>query len=208
MADTVGKLAEEIITQYYKKSKSDNSNYTLRHVAEQVATEIAVQAWQSAIEQDKLGESVFANDQFITSFYGIALQTDTDGAKYALMPNTPAGLPMQREVAYVGFTGNSTTQVFPIRSKDRFMQGMTKTPKWMVLYYIDGQKIKFDNLPALIAGPVDMKLVGAMQTGPELVNLPINAPKNVQSAIFDKILNRMLQVRNVLPDNSNDNISR
>jgi hypothetical protein len=65
----------------------------------------------------------------------------------------------------------------------------------------------FENISDLITGPVDIKLVGAVPVG-ELVNMPINAPKNVQSRIFDKILSRMLPVRNVLPDNINDNVSK
>jgi hypothetical protein len=207
MADTVGKLSEEIITEYYKQVKNDNSNYTLRHIAQQVATEIAVQAWGNAIEQDKLGESVYANDMFITPFFGLDLLTDDNGSKYVPMPNTPAGLPQQREVAYVGFTGNKKTQVYPIRNKDRFMQQMLPTPKWMVMYYVEGNNIVFDNISSLITGPVDLKLVGAMPEG-ELVNMPINAPKNVQSMIFDKILGRMISQRNVLPDNINDNVSK
>lgn len=208
MADTIGKLSEQILTQYYKQVKNDNSNYTLRHIAEQVATEIAIQAWSNAIEQDKLGESVYANDMFITPFFGLTLATDTNGNKYVAMPNTPAGLPQQREVAYVGFTGNKKTQVFPIRNKDRFMQQMQPTPNWMIMYYVEGNNIVFDNISPLVTGPVDIKLVGAIPAGSNLVDLPINAPKNIQSMIFDKILSRMLPVRNVLPDNINDNVSK
>lgn len=205
--DTVGKLAEEIITEYYKQVKSDNSNYTLRHVAEQVATEIANQAWQNAVQQDKLGESVYANDMFITPFFGLTLLTDVNGNKYVPMPQTPAGLPQQREVAFVGFTGNKKTRVYPIRNKDRFMQQLQPTPRWMVMYYVEGNNIVFDNISDLITGPVDIKLVGAVGNG-QLVDMPINAPKNVQSMIFDKILSRMLPMRNVLPDNVNDAVSK
>lgn len=208
MADTIGKLSEEILTEYYKQVKNDNSNYSLRHIAEQVATEIAVEAWKSAIEADKIGETIYANDQFITPFWGLAQQTDTDGSSYVAMPNTPAGLPQQREVAFVGFTGNTKTQVFPIRNKDRFMQQLQPTPRWMIMYFVEGQKIKFDNKPSNITGTVDIKLVGAIPVGSEITELPINAPKNVQSMIFDKILSRMLPTRNVLPDKINDAVSR
>jgi len=208
MADTIGKLAEEILTEYYKQIKNDNSNYSLRHIAELVATEIAVQAWASSIESSKLGESTYSNDQFITPFFNLTLLTDSNGNKYVPMPNTPAGLPQQREVAYVGFVGNNKDQCFPMRNKDLFMQQLSNTPKWMILYYVEGQNIVFYNLSKMVTANVNMKLVGAIPTGTEIVDLPINAPKNVQSAIFDKILGRMLPQRNVLPDNVNDNVSK
>lgn len=207
--DSIGKLAEEILTEYYKQTKSDNSNYTQRHIAEQIATEIAFFAKADALEQDMMGESVYANDQFITTYNGLSLQTEAATArKYITMPNTPVGLPQGRELAYIGFTGNSSVQVFPMRNKDMFMQQMTNTPKFMVLAYIEGGNIYFYNLSKIVNANVDLKLVGAVPVGTELVNLPMNMPKDRQSQIFDKILNRMLAIRPVLPDERNDNVSK
>lgn len=205
---TFGKLAELIITAYYKTVRSDNANYTLRQVAEFIAEEVAYQAKVDAYEQDRLGESVYANDQFITSYSGLVIQTDGNGNKYVQMPNAPAGLPQGRELAYIGFTGNKKTQVFPMRNKDRFMQQLQKTPRWMVLAYIEGGRIYFDNLSAMVTATVELKLVGSVPVGEELVNLPINLPKSTESAIVDKILNRMNMVRQVFPDNVNDAISK
>ncbi len=208
MPDSIGKVAEEILTAYYKQVKTDNSNYSLRDMAEMVAIEVANEAWKNSVEQDRLGESVYANDQFITPFFGLSLLTDVNGKFYVPMPNAPAGLVLQREVAYVGFTGNESAQVFPMRNKDRFNQQMQKTPKWMILYYVEGQNICFDNVPKGVTGPVDIKLVGAVPIGTELVNLPMNCPKNVQSAIINTILSRIIPVRNVLPDYVNDDVSK
>lgn len=205
---TYGFLAEIIITQYGKKVRSDNFIYTLRHVAEMIAQEVAWFAKADALEQDRLGESVFANDQFITTYFGLSLLTDDAGTKYVEMPNTPTGLPMGREIDYVGFTGNKSTQVIPMRNKDMFMQQMTKTPKWMILYYVENGRINFYNLSGLVtASTVDLKMVGSVADG-ELIDQVLNIPKNYESSILDKVLARMNTERNVLPDQINDNISR
>lgn len=204
---TFGKLAEIILTQYGKKTKNDNSTYTYRHIAEMIAQEVAWFAKADAFEQGNIGEAVFANDQFITTYTGLAMQTDGEGNKYVVMPNTPAGMPLGREVAYVGFTGNKKTQVVPMRNKDMFMQQATTTPKWMILYYVENGKIVFYNLSTLVDATVILKLVGAVPSG-ELVNQVLNVPKNVESMILDKVLARMNSERNILPDNVNDNVSR
>lgn len=206
--NTYGALAEEIITEYYKKQRNDNAGYTLRHIAEQIAQEVALQAFDDAVLQDKLGESVYANDQFISTYFGLSMFTDGGGSKYVPLPSIPAGLPQGREIEYVGFTGNKKTQVFIMRNKDRFAQSFIKTPKWMVLAYVEDGKVVFDNLSAFVTGTVDMKLVGAIPSGSELIDLPLNIPKQTQSIIFDKLLNRMNQLRPVLPDSTNDNISK
>lgn len=206
--NTYGALAEEIITEYYKKFKNDNSNYTIRHIAEQVAQEVAMQAFNDAVLQDRLSESIFANDQFITSYTGLSITTLADGRKGVPLPNQPAGLPKGRELAYIGFTGNKKTQVFPMRNKDLFMQQLTPTPKWMILAYIEGQNVFFENLSSLVTANVDMKLVGAVGTGQQLVDTPLNMPKQMQSIIMDKVLSRMNPIRNVLPDNVNDDVSK
>lgn len=205
MVLTIGWFAEQIITEYYKKIRNDQENYTLREIAQQIAQEIALHAFDDAVLQDKLGESVFANDQFITTFFGLTLLTDVNGNKYVPMPSTPAGLPVGREIAEVNFTGNKAIQVFPIRNKDRALSN--GRPKWMVIAYIENGNIVFDNISSLVTGPVDIKLVGAVETG-DLLSSPLNVPKNVESMIFDKILARLNSVRQVEPDYTNDSISR
>lgn len=205
---TYGSFSEEIITEYYKKIRNDSANYTLRHIAEQVAQEVAFFAKADAYEMDRLGESVFSNDQFICTYFGLDLLTNTNGVKYVPLPNIPAGLPQGRELAEVVITGNTKSQVIPMRNKDRFMQQFTFTPAWMILAYINGENILFDNISPLVTGPVDIKLIGAIPTGSNLLDLPLTIPKSTQSQIFDKILNRMNMIRNVLPDQVNDNISK
>ncbi len=208
MADTYGKLSEMILTAYYKDVPNDNSNYTLRFIAEQVAQLVASMAKNDAIEQSKLGEATFANDQFITTYFGLPLLSNVNSDKYIVMPNTPAGLPQGREIAYVGFSGNKKSQVFPMRNKDRFMQQLTPTPKWMILCYVENGNIVFDNIPGNITGPVDVKLVGSVPSGSNLLDLPLNLPKSSEDYIMDKVLIRLNQVRGVLVDNSNDNVSK
>lgn len=205
---TYGKFSEIIITAYYKAVRSDDANYSIRTIAEMVAHEVAYFAKVNAIEQDRLGESVFANDNFISTYWGLPLLTDTNSNKYIVMPQTPAGLPLGREIAYVGFTGNSKIQVMPMRNKDRFMQSFAKTPKFMVLCYVENGNIVFENISSLVTGPVDLKLVGAIPSGTELVNCVLNIPKDTESLIFDRILGRLNSIRGVLPDMVNDNLSK
>jgi hypothetical protein len=204
-ASTYGLIAEQILTAYYKTVKNDNSNYTLRQIAQYVAQEVAFFAKASAYEADKLGDSAFANDQFITSYTGLILQTDSNGNKYIPLPSIPAGMPENRDIAYIGFVGNSTLQVFPIRNKDLFMQQMSNTPSWMILCYIENNNIVFNNIPSNITANVNLKLVGSVGSGSELVNIAINIPKNYESQIIDKVLARLNSVRNVPVDQVNDN---
>lgn len=206
---TYGKLAELIITAYYKAYPNQNANYTLRQISEFIAQEVASHAFLDAVDNDRLGESVYSNDQFLCTYNGLSVQTESaTGRKYITMPNTPAGLPQGRELAYIAFNGNKKTQIFPMRNKDRFMQQLTSTPKWMVLAYIEGGNIYLDNVSTLVSATVNLTLVGSVPVGTELVDLPLNLPKSVESAIVDKILNRLNMVRQVLPDNVNDNVSR
>lgn len=207
MATTYGKLAEIILTTYYKSVKNDNSNYSLRHIAELIAQEVAFNAKIDAYEQSKLGESTFANDQFITTYFGLEMETDGGGNTYVEMPATPAGLPQGREIAYAGFTGNKRSQIILMRNKDLFMQQFTATPKWMILAYVENGRLVFYNKPSIITGTVDLKLVGSIPTG-ELVNQVLNVPKSTEGIIMDKILARLNSVRGVLVDNVNDNVSK
>lgn len=205
---TYGKFSELIINSYYKSVRDDNSNYTIRQIAELVAHEVAYFAKANALEQDRLGESVYANDQFISTYNALPLLTDANSNKYIVMPQTPAGLPMGREIAYVAFTGNKKIQVFPMRNKDRFMQSFTTTPPFMVLCYVENGNILFDNLSPMVTGTVDLKLVGAIPSVTELVDCVLNVPKDTEALIFDKILVQLNAIRGVLVDNVNDNVSR
>ena len=90
----------------------------------------------------------------------------------------------------------------------RFMQQLTKTPKWMVLAYIEGGNIYLDNMSKLVTATVDLNLVGSVPIGEELVDLPLNLPKSTEALIVDKILNRLNMVRNVLPDEVSDGVSK
>ena len=114
---TYGLLSELILTAYYKQVRNDNSNYTLRQIAQYIAQEVAYFAKVDALEMDRLGESVYSNDQFLTNYRALTIQTDAGGRKYVPMPNPPAGLPQGRELAYIAFTGNTKTQIFPMRQK-------------------------------------------------------------------------------------------
>jgi len=206
-----GALAEEISTEYLKKVKNDTTVYSYRHISEMIAQEVAYFAKASAFENSKIGESTFSNDQFIVTYNALTILTDVNGNLYIPFPNAPAGLPKGREIAYIRFTGSNKYQIFPIQSKDRFMYDFTASPSWMVKCYVEGGNIVLDNVPALITtstATIDLRLIGSIPTGTNLVDLPLFIPKDVQSLIFDKVLSRMLPQRSVLPDNVNDAISK
>ncbi len=205
-AITYGKFSELILNAYYKFIRSDNANYTMRQIAEMVAHEVAFFAKGDAFEQSALGETTFANDQFISVYRAIALSTDADGNKYITMPQTPVGLPQGREIARVSFTGNKTVQVYPIRNKDVAFQ--STRPKWMITYYVEDGKLVFGNLSNLVNATVDLRLVGAIPAGTELIDCVLNVPKNIESQIFDKILVRLNAVRGVKVDMINDGVSQ
>ncbi len=207
--NTYGAISELILNQYYKQVRDQNANYEMRHIAEMVAQEIAFYAVADAMKNDHLGESMYANDQFIVSYNQLPLLNDTVlNKKYFALPSIPAGMPQNREVAYVGFTGNSKTQCYPMRNKDRFMQNFVRTPAWMTLYFIENGRVYFENLSPLVSGPVDTKLVGAVPLGENLVDLPLNMPKDVQAIIIDKVLHRLYMIQGKLPDKVNDAVSK
>ena len=209
--NTYGRISEEILTQYYKQTARDNSGYTLRHIAEMICQEQAYFAKGDALEQDRLGESVYANDQFITTYNGLSLLTDVNGVHYVPMPNTAAGLPQGRELAYIAFTGIKKWQIFPMRNKDVFMQNFAKTPSWMILAYEEGGLIKLDNVPVLLdptTAKIDLKLVGSVPSGAAILDLPLNLPKSTEILIVDKVLARMNSERNIEPQPNNDNFNK
>jgi hypothetical protein len=64
---TYGYLAEQILTTYYKGVRSDDSSYSLRHIASMVAQEVAVMARKNAFENSNNGDITYVNDTFIST---------------------------------------------------------------------------------------------------------------------------------------------
>ena len=94
MATTYRKLSQLIIDRHYQGIPNDDAQITLRHVAELIAIEVAFAATKSAFLNSQAGEATYANDQFVSVFNNIGLQTDdVTKEKYVLLPATPAGLP-------------------------------------------------------------------------------------------------------------------
>ena len=198
-------LAQLISDTYYKSKTSDDANFSLSYFAEQIAIEVAEQAVIDAIGSSNQMEATYANDQFISVFKGVEILVE-DGEKYSILPATPSGMPKNREIVQVRITGNTCLDCIPMRGFASFSQDLIGIPKGMVLYKVEGGKIVYETRNPLIEGTVTIKMVGAI-SGDNLLDSELNIPKNVQGRIIDKILGRLLPLKQIPIDNINDSVS-
>lgn len=204
MATTYRKLADLIIDRHYNGIPNDDATITIRHVAELIAQEVAFAAKKNAYENSNLGEATYSNDQFISVFNSLQLQTDeVTKEKYVTLPATPAGLPNNQEISSVAFTACPNVKVVPLKQKDTFAQQFLEMPRNMYNYKIENGRVVFINLSPLVTGNVSMKMIGAV-SGPALLDSVLNVPKDVESEIFDRVLlkldPRRTQPRDVIND--------
>ena len=68
---TYGYISEQILTTYYKGVRSDDSQYSLRHISSMVAQEVALMARKNAFENSNNGDVTYMNDQFITTYQSV-----------------------------------------------------------------------------------------------------------------------------------------
>lgn len=183
-------LSEFILKAHYGGFPPNNAAITQRQVAERIAVKVAKYATVSAYQNGKLGETTYSSDQFISVFNNVALQTDADtGNKYATLPATPAGLPNNQEIDKVSFSGSPNLDVWPMRNKDQFAQNGQKIPG-VALYMVEHGRVVFPDLPAIVNGPVNFKLVGAI-SGAILLDAYLNVPKDVEDGIVSEILQEL-----------------
>lgn len=196
---TYRKAAEITINQHYADFPMQNANLSTRHVAELWATKVAKYAKISAFENSNDGSIAFANDQFISVYNNRPLLTDeVTNEKYIKMPATPAGLPGNREIVQVSFTGCPGCHVVPMRNKDDFTESLLP-PVPFALYKIENGNIVFRNLPKLVTNanaPVNVKMVGAVP-GDTLLDSVLNCPKDVEDAIRNELLIELAQLYKV-----------
>ena len=201
---TYGYLAEQILTTYYKGVRSDDSSYSLRHIASMVAQEVAVMARKNAFENSNNGDITYVNDTFISTYKNIPVQTDAvSGEKYASLPTIPTALPNNNEIVSVSLNKKTNKTFIPMKNKDRFAQSFLPCIKGVVFYYIEDSKLYFDNPSNFQFPAITLKMAGALPSG-NILDAPLNIPKNYESEIVDKILNRLLTLSRLPKDLSND----
>jgi len=192
---TYRKFSQIVIKAHYDAYPTAESGISERFIAERTAMKVAKAAVKSAYGNSNLSEATYANDQFISVFNNCPLLTDSStGNKYAVMPATPAGLPLGREIAQISFTGYPNVWCVPMSNRYEFMQnGLPPIPaqEGIQLFKVENGNIVFENLPSIITGPVNMKLVGAVPPGTTILDSVLNVPKDVQDDIMLELLNEL-----------------
>lgn len=198
---TYQEFCERIINAHYNNFALPEATITPRFIAGRVSTKVAKAAVKNAYQNSNVGEATYSNDQFIVTFNNCPLLTDADtGNKYSVMPGTPAGLPMGREVAQVSFSGYPNVWCVPISNRYSFISsGLPALPGDIQTFKVENGNIVFENLPSIINSPVNMKLVGAVMTGDALLSQPLNIPKDVEDEIFISILQELAMDYKIQP---------
>lgn len=204
---TIGKEAQIIREIYYRGTPSDDANHSLRFFAELVAQELAVMANADALQNSSMGESAYANDQFITTFPSVPITIDDNGIISSVLPSTPAALPNGREIAEVSINGSKCMEAVPLKNHSSFVQGLIGYPSCFVTFKVEGGSIiyKTDN-PNFRPTSATIKLVGAVKDG-NLLESPINAPKNYLSRMRTNILAALIPLKQIPQDNLNNAVS-
>lgn len=201
---TYGYISEQILTTYYKGIRNDDSQYSLRHIASMVAQEVAVMARKNAFENSSNGDVTYINDTFITTYKNLSVLTDNvSNEKYCDLPATPVALPGNQEIVAVSLNTRTNKQFIPIKNKDRFMQAFLRPIKGIVYFYAENGRLYFDNPENFQFTKITLKMAGALPSG-NILDAPLNIPKNYESEIIDKVLNRLLTMSRLGQDLTND----
>lgn len=201
---TYGYISEQILTTYYKGIRSDDSQYSLKHIASMVAQEVALMARKNAFENSNNGDVTYINDQFITTYQSVPVLTDSVSTyKYCVLPAVPTALPNNQEIVSVSLNTRTNKTFLPIKNKDRFTQAFLRPIKGVIYYYIESGKLFFDNPDNFQFTALTLKMAGSVPDG-NILDAQLNIPKNYESEIIDKVLQRLLNVARLGQDLTND----
>jgi len=208
MATTYKKLAELTRNSYFKVIPSDDASLSLRFFAELIAQEVAEMATMNAFENSNQGESTYSNDAFISVFRNLALLVRSNGEKYIKLPSTPTALPNNQEISEVEINGTKCLPAIPVTGRQMFaLKLINKTQTGSLLMFKrEGNEIIFQGPTTLLEGTADIKMIGAV-SGDDLLTADLNIPKNFESRIMNKILGKLLPLKNQPIDYVNDSIS-
>lgn len=203
-ATTYEYLSEQILTSYYKGVRSDDSSYSLKFVASMIAQEVAVMARKNAFENSSNGDVTYSNDSFTSTFKNVAVVVDpVTKEKYSVLPSIPTALPNNQEIVSVAINKKNSKTFIPIKTKDRFAQAFLPCIRGVVYYYVEDGKLFYDNADSFIFANVTLSMVGAAPSG-NILEAQLNIPKNYESEIIDKVLNRLLSLARLGQDLTND----
>jgi len=205
MARTIGHLAELISDTYYKSKNPDDANHELRYFAELIAIKVAKFATIDAFQSSNVGETTYANNQFITTFRDIPITENTYGEKVSELPAIPASLPNGQEIVSVRIEGNNCMDCIPMKAQSSFSQGLIGLPKGMVFFKNEGKYIVYETSNPFIEGQVTIKMVGACPSD-NVFNFTLNVPKNTEDGIMMEILQMLLPQKAVPVNNPNDQV--
>ena len=197
-------LAEKILTTFYRGVRSDDSQFSLRHVAQLISEELADKAHRNAFENSNAGEATYANDTFIVTYKNIAVQTDTIlKTRFVPLPAMPTALPSNQEIERVWPVGARKVTIIPMNNRSKFSQDLISPAKGLILYYIENGNIVFDNPSMFNFDAVNVNLIGAMPSG-ELLDAPVLMPKNYEPILSESVIKRLLMTANQKRDVLND----
>jgi len=190
---TYRSISEVALTTFYRGVPPADAKFRLNFVAQVVAEEIAAKATRNAFENSNSGETTFSNDMFISTYTALPVLYDSVlKVKYTTLPATPAALPNNQEIQAVIPNGARNVQVIPIKNKDRFMQNFLPKIGGVVLYYIQNNRIVYDNFTEFSFGSVNINMIGSIPSGTNLLDTIINCPKNYESEIVASVVQRLM----------------
>jgi hypothetical protein len=169
-----------------------------------VAQEVAVMARKNAFENSNGGEITYINDSFISTYKSVAVALDAiSKEKYCVLPAVPTALPNNQEIVSVSLNTKTNKTFIPMRNKDRFAQAFLRPIKGVIFYYIEAGRLYFDNPENFQFSLVTIKMAGALPSG-AILDAQLNIPKNYESEIIDKVINRLLSMSRLSQDLTND----
>lgn len=209
MATTYRKLAELISDTYYRGKTSDEANFRLAYFAELIAIIVAECVTEDSFANSNASESMYANNQFISTFKDVEIFEDADGEIYSILPSTPAGMPNGREIVSVDIEGSKCLSFIPIQAQADFAQQLIGHPYGLNLFEINGTRVIFKPYTPLFdasSNTAKIKMVGAV-SGPDLLTSDLTIPKNYEGRIWDKAMARLLPLKQIQQDTINDSVS-
>ena|ERR1700743_541622 len=209
MVSTYRNIADKIQILYYRGVPDQTATFTTQFIAQLVSEEMAVLAFENAAMNSKAGETFYTNDTFIATFPNISIQFDSVlNQKYIPYPSLATALPANQEIQKiwpVNPVGTSArkVQIVYISNRSKFSQDLLPPMRGFVTCYGENGNLVFDNTTAFNFSAVNVNLIGAMPNG-KLLDAELLVPKNLESVLETRVIQRLLQTaarqRDVLND--------
>ena len=205
--------ADKIQIEYYRGIPDQTATFTPPFIAQLISEEMAALAFENAVGNSKVGETFYTNDTFIATFPNIALQYDSVlNQKYIPLPSLPTALPSNQEIQKIwpinpAGTSARKVQIVYIDNRSKFSQDMLPPVRGMVLCYVENGNLVFDNTTAFNFSAVNINLIGAMPNG-TLLDATLLLPKNMESILSTRVINRLNQTANKPRDEKNDEVEQ